>query len=277
MKTRSIIKILEDRCDGCGQCVDACPEGAIALVDGKARLVRDDYCDGLGACIGDCPQGAIEVEQRPADAYDERKVMDNILPKGMETVKAHLEHLLHYNETEWYQEALDYLKEKGIEVPEHEKPAADGPCISPACDCNVVPMQPLVPRSPPASGVQWPIQLRLLNPRSPFLKGRELLLAANCVGYVCDEPSAGWRGDATFATACTKVDDNPAEYVQRLKEMIEEGGVSSIRVMTMDVPCCQGLLNVAKMAVDASSVKVPLKHVVVDRDGRVSKAKTVLP
>ncbi|MGE4274719.1 MAG: ATP-binding protein [Candidatus Methanomethylophilaceae archaeon] len=271
MSKRWIIKILEDRCNGCGQCVNACPEGAIALVDGKARLVRDDFCDGLGACIGDCPQDAIVREERVAEPYDERKVIDNIIPGGEALIKAHLEHLLHHSETVWYQEALDYLKEKGIMVPEHDQgDGQEGSCVSPECDCHK--QQPLILQNTSAPTKQWPIQLRLINPRSSFLKGKELLLTANCAGYVCDEPGGGWRGEKALATACTKVDDDPSEYMDRLRAIIEEGGVKSIRVMTMDVPCCMGLLNVAKMAVEASSVKVPIKHVTVNRDGSVGKS-----
>lgn len=272
MAKRWIIKILEDRCNGCGQCVDACPEGAIALVDGKARLVRDDYCDGLGACIGDCPQDAIVREERVAEPYDERKVMDNILPGGDKVIKAHLEHLLHHGETAWYNEALAYLKEKGMAVPKHETPK-DEACINPECDCASKPLMAIGDTAP--STHQWPIQLRLISPRSSFLKGKELLLAANCAGYVCDEPDGGWRASSALATACTKVDDDASEYVDRIRGMIEEGGIKSIKVMTMDVPCCKGLLNVAKMAVESSKVKVPIKHVTVDREGRIGKAVLV--
>lgn len=272
MAKRWIIKILDDRCNGCGQCVNACPEGAIALINGKARLVRDDYCDGLGACIGDCPQDAIVREERIAAPYDERKVMDNILPGGEKLIKAHLEHLLHHGETAWYNEALDYLKEKNMKVPKHEGHKGDK-CISPDCDCANTPLMVVDNMASPAR--QWPIQLRLISPRSSFLKGKELLLSANCAGYVCDEPDGGWRASSALATACTKVDEDAAEYVDRIREMIEEGGIKSIKVMTMDVPCCKGLLNVAKMAVEASKIKVPIKHVTVDREGRIGKAVSV--
>lgn len=272
MAKRWIIKILDERCNGCGQCVEACPEGAIALVGGKARLVRDDYCDGLGACIGDCPQDAIIREERVAAPYDERKVVDNILPGGDKQIKAHLEHLLHHGETVWYNEAVSYLKEKGLKVPEHDGQKKES-CIKPDCDCASKPLTVMDVTASPTR--QWPIQLRLISPRSSFLKGKELLLAANCAGYVCDEPDGGWRASSALATACTKVDEDAADYVDRIREMIEQGGVKSIKVMTMDVPCCMGLLNVAKMAVESSKVKVPIKHVTVDREGRIGKAVSV--
>lgn len=113
---RKIIKIDEEKCNGCGLCIPNCPEGALQIIDGKVRLVSDLYCDGLGACIGYCPQGAITTEEREAEAYDEKKVMANIVKQGKNVIKAHLEHLKSHKQDEYLREALDYLKEKGIEI-----------------------------------------------------------------------------------------------------------------------------------------------------------------
>ncbi len=113
---RNIIKIDEEKCNGCGVCIPNCPEGALKVIDGKLRLVSDLFCDGLGACIGHCPTGAITIEARDAEPYDEKKVMDNIVKYGKNTIIAHLEHLKHHKQEQYYKEALDYLKEKGIEV-----------------------------------------------------------------------------------------------------------------------------------------------------------------
>jgi len=114
---RKIIKIEEEKCNGCGLCIPNCPEGALQVIDGKVRLVSDLYCDGLGACIGYCPQGAIVVEQREAEPYDERKVMANIVKQGKNVIKAHLIHLKGHNQEEYFKQAVDYLKECGIENP----------------------------------------------------------------------------------------------------------------------------------------------------------------
>lgn len=113
---RKIIKIDEEKCNGCGLCIPNCPEGALRIIDGKARIVSDLYCDGLGACIGYCPQGAITIEEREAEKYDERKVMANIVQQGKNVIKAHLEHLKSHNQSQYFKEAMDYLKERGVEI-----------------------------------------------------------------------------------------------------------------------------------------------------------------
>jgi len=133
---REIIKIDEEKCTGCGLCIPNCPEGALQIIDGKARLVSDLFCDGLGACIGHCPEGAITVEKREAQEYDERKVMGNVVPQGKNVIKAHLEHLKAHNQSEELKEAIDFLKENNIKVPldeasipgEHESPSASFGC-----------------------------------------------------------------------------------------------------------------------------------------------------
>ncbi len=117
MQKRKIIKIDEKKCNGCGECIPNCPEGAIQIIDGKARLISDLFCDGLGACIGYCPQGAITIEERDARAYDERKVMENIIKQGKNVIKAHLEHLKSHNQAEFLNQALKFLEDKGIDVP----------------------------------------------------------------------------------------------------------------------------------------------------------------
>lgn len=121
---RKIIKIDEERCNGCGLCIPECPEGAIQVIDGKLRLVSDLYCDGLGACLGHCPEGAIAIEEREALPYDERKAMDNIVRQGKNVIKAHLDHLKKHSQAKYLKEAVDYLKEKGIENPQEEKRCA---------------------------------------------------------------------------------------------------------------------------------------------------------
>ena len=130
MAKRSIIKIDEDKCNGCSLCIPNCPEGALQIIDGKARLVSDLFCDGLGACIGHCPEGAITIEEREAEKYDERKVMENVVKHGENTIIAHLKHLKDHNEMGFYKEAVDFLKEKGLNIPIEKKRSSRIPCIS---------------------------------------------------------------------------------------------------------------------------------------------------
>lgn len=118
---REIIKINEEKCTGCGECIPGCPEGALQVIDGKARLISDLFCDGLGACIGTCPQGAIEIEQREAEPYDEYKVMENVAKAGPNVIKAHLKHLYEHGQTEFLNQAIDFLRVKNIEVPDYEE------------------------------------------------------------------------------------------------------------------------------------------------------------
>lgn len=122
MAKRKIIKIDEEKCNGCGLCIPNCPEGALQIIDGKVRLVSDLYCDGLGACLGYCPQGAITIEQREAQVYDEKKVMSNIVKQGKNTIIAHLKHLKEHNQNEYFNQALEYLKENAIENPLKDLP-----------------------------------------------------------------------------------------------------------------------------------------------------------
>jgi len=147
MATRTVIEIDEDKCDGCGQCANGCHEGALRIIDGKARLVGESLCDGLGACIGECPRGALQTVQRDVEDYDERRVIENILPKGAATVAAHLDHLSSHGQDTWYKEALAVLAEKGIALPSPvaQKSAAD------ACGCGST-----ATRSPgPAAGARF--------------------------------------------------------------------------------------------------------------------------
>lgn len=122
---RKIIKIDTGKCNGCGLCIPNCPEGALQIIDGKARMISDLYCDGLGACIGHCPQGAIAIEERQAEAYDEKKVMENIAREGENVIKAHLKHLKEHKQHEYLKIALEYLKERGIENPLKDSPGED--------------------------------------------------------------------------------------------------------------------------------------------------------
>jgi len=248
MGTRKIISIDQDLCNGCGQCIPNCPEGALQLIDGKARLVSDLFCDGLGACIGHCPQGAIEVVDREAEPYDERKVMAVIAPQGANTIRAHLEHLRSHGEMALHEQAVAYLKENKIPVPE---PAA--PVASPAA----------------AVGSQlsnWPIQLHLLSPMAPHFAGKDVLLSADCVAHAVPDFHARFLAGKALAIACPKLDEGKDVYRDKLVALIDQARINTLTVVMMEVPCCRGLLAIAQEAASRAHRKVPLKAVIVGID-----------
>jgi ferredoxin len=281
---RKIIAIDEDLCDGCGLCANGCPEGALKIVDGKARLVGDLLCDGLGACIGTCPRGAILVEEREAEPYDERKVMeDNIVPKGAATVKAHLDHLRDHGEDGYLKIALTVLKERGIEPPEgygdSATPAAahgghHAGCpglkafgFKPAGQAAAV--QPAQAGPQPSELRQWPIQLHLINPRNPQFRGSNLLLAADCAAFSVGDFHSRFLKNRTLAIACPKLDEGLDRYVDKLAVMIDEAMIDTLTVLRMHVPCCGGLVSLAQEARSKASRNIPIKSITVDPEGTI--------
>lgn len=304
---RKIIAINEELCDGCGLCANGCPEGALRIVDGKARLVGDLLCDGLGACIGTCPRGAILVEEREAEPYDERKVMEaNIVPKGHATIRAHLEHLRDHGEDGYLKTALQILSEQGIEPPSgFGASGAAGAAPTVVADASVKVAEgghggcpgmkafafkaaashaaaPAATVPAPASGAagngalggaselrQWPIQLHLVNPRAPQFRGANLLLAADCAAFSVGDFHSRWLKGRTLAIACPKLDEGQDRYVDKLAVMIDEAMIDTLTVLRMHVPCCGGLVRLALEARDKASRNVPIKSVTVDPEGTV--------
>lgn len=262
---RDIITIDPGLCTGCGDCVEACPEGAIQLVAGKAKLVADNYCDGLGACIGECPEGAISIEQRETEPYDERKVMDNIIPQGDEMVKQHLIHLREHGAKKWLQEALAYLEEKGIPAPKGWDDAGDD-------DCSCLTLHPPMESS---QQVQWPIQLQLVAVRAPFLKGKELILAANCSAFVRGGIKDLYGKSGALVTACPKLDRDVPQYAEKIAAIVDDGGVQGITVITMEVPCCHGLVKLVNNARQIASKDVPVNHLTISREGELISMKRI--
>jgi len=274
---RQIIHIDEEKCDGCGLCAEGCPEGALQLIDGKARLVSDITCDGLGACVGECPRGAITVEVREAAPYDERRALDNLLPKGPSTLKAHLKHLHHHVQTTYLGQAEAYLAELGIPLPvykEHPRPGCPGSAprtlVRAATD----------PSAKPAAGLQsqltqWPVQMHLISPMNPVFHHADLLLAADCVAFAMAEFNQNYLPGKKLAIACPKLDSNQESYLAKLTALIDEAQVNTITVMIMEVPCCGGLLRTAQMAAQAAKRRVPIKVVVVGVDGEVRREQWV--
>jgi len=274
---RKIIKIDEERCNGCGLCIPDCPEGALKIIDGKARLISDLFCDGLGACIGSCPQGAITIEEREAGEYDERKVMGNIARQGKNVIKAHLEHLKEHSQGEYFKQAIEFLKERDMEIPLEEESLA-GRHMSAFSGCPGSKMRDFREKGSEVSEEtgkrqsqlrQWPIQLHLVSPTAPYYQGQDVILTADCVAYAVGDFHQDYLKGKAIAIACPKLDEGQDVYVEKIKSWLEDAKINTLTVMIMQVPCCMGLLSLAKQAVEDSKRKVPIKSIVLSLQGEI--------
>lgn len=291
---RDILKIDEELCTGCGLCVPNCHEGALQIIDGKVRLVSELMCDGLGACIGYCPEGAISIETREAEPYDERKVMEQMIPNGKNTIVAHLSHLKDHGETGYLQEALSYLREReselgfdlqevralvhnGTSEPVRSAEAhqhfhgKEGGC--PGTRAMAIGRESQESRGEitdqPSELRQWPVQMHLLNPGASYLRGSDLLLAADCVAFSMGNFHSRHLKGRSLAIACPKLDHGVDSYIEKLTAMIDIARVNTITVMMMEVPCCGGLLQMVRRAQASASRKVPVKQMVISLSGNV--------
>ena len=246
MGTRKIISIDHDRCNGCGKCIPNCPEGALQIIDGKARLISDLFCDGLGACIGHCLEGAIEMMEREAEPYDERRVMAGIAPQGANTIRAHLKHLHDHGESRLLSQAIEYLEENGIAAPDGIGSPAPGPQKS----------------SLTSQLVNWPIQLQLLTPLSHQLAGQDVLLSADCVAHAVPDFQGKFLKGRALAIACPKLDEGKDVYRDKIMAKVDTARINTLTVVMMEVPCCRGLLAIAQDALSRCNRKVPLKAVI---------------
>jgi ferredoxin len=293
---RDILKIDEDLCNGCGQCVPNCHEGALQVIDGKVRLVSELMCDGLGACIGHCPEGAITIETREAEPYNEVRVMELMKDKGKNTVVAHLKHLKDHGETIFLQEGVTYLKnnkkdlnfnleEVMSEVHNHGKALLSQPHNHEGGGCPG--SRTMVIEKPDGLNAntsvadqsselrQWPVQMHLVNPNAPYFRGADLLLAADCVAFSMGSFHSKHLKGKSLAIACPKLDQGTDSYVEKLTAMIEVARVNTITVMMMEVPCCGGLLQMVKTALASSSRTVPVKKMIVGIKGDVLQEEWV--
>ena len=269
---RQIIRIDESKCDGCAICCEGCPEGALQLIDGKARLVSEITCDGLGACVAECPQGAITVETREAAAYDERITLDNIIPKGANTLRAHLRHLHEHGQTTYLAQALAHLEALGHPIPEFREKVVHQGCPGSAPRSLLRVPAAAGPRMGLASQLgQWPIQLHLISPVNPAFAGADLLLAADCVAFAMADFNQTRLPGKKLVIACPKLDQGQEIYLDKMVALLDEARIKSIEVMIMEVPCCGGLLRLAQTAVARARHKAPIKVVVVGLDGEIRR------
>ena len=278
---RKIITIDEEKCTGCELCIPNCPEGAIQIIDGKARLVSDLLCDGLGACLGHCPEDAITIEEREAGEYDERKVIENIVKQGTNTVQAHLAHLKEHKQDDYYNQAVEYLKEQGLPIPEAGEPTVHG---MPSGGCPGSKMTAFAKEdraaevlagNRPSQLTHWPIQMHLLSPHAPHYQGADMLLAADCVAYSLGDFHKDYLKGKALGIACPKLDEGKEIYLEKLKALIDVAKINTLTVMIMQVPCCGGLLQLALQAADGAERKIPVKCVVVGIQGDILKEEWV--
>lgn len=279
---RTIVKIDEEKCTGCGLCIPNCHEGALQIIDNKARLISDLFCDGLGACIGHCPEGAITLEEREAEPYDESKVMDTIVKQGENTIKAHLQHLKDHGEVDFYNEALRYLAKHNIKISTdkkmEEKHMHHGGGCPGSREMNFAVTEPANQQTPgevPSQLRQWPVQLHLLNPSASYFKNADVLLAADCVAFAVGNFHHDFLKGKSLAIACPKLDSNMESYVEKLSAMMDQAQINTLTVAMMEVPCCGGLLQMAKMAASNATRKVPIKAVYVSIQGKVLQEEWV--
>jgi len=242
---RTIIHIDEEKCNGCGQCANACVEGAIQMVDGKAKLVSEVYCDGLGACIGECPTGALWTEQREAEDYDVEATREHLKRIGRDPSAAH-----------------DPNAEHGYEQASAEAQETL------ACGCPGTAAQSFVPAAeqgrtgqPSALG-QWPVQLTLVPPNAPYLQGADLLVTADCVPVAYADYHADLLAGKAVVVACPKLDDAQA-HADKLAAILAASDIRSLTVAIMEVPCCGGLVRLVQRALEQSGKDIPVEIVTI--------------
>ncbi len=252
---RKSIKIDEEKCDGCGLCIPSCPEGALQIVVGKAKLVKESFCDGLGACLGECPQGALSIEQKEIDEYDEEGVIAHIKEKSPGLLEKHLKH----------------LKEHAHELPEYHSHTGTSSCPS-AQMLHWERQEEGKPEARISSELrQWPIQLHLVPPRAPCFQNADLILVADCVPFAYANFHRDFLKGKAIAVGCPKLDDIDA-YISKVTQILESSDIKSVKVVHMEVPCCHGLIHVAREALNRSGKDIPLETVIIGIKGEIKNA-----
>jgi len=282
---RKIIRIDTEVCNGCGQCLPNCPEGALQIIDNKARLISDLFCDGLGACIGTCPLGAIHVEEREAEPYDEMRVMANIVSQGENVIRAHMDHLAAHNEKTYLEQARQYLRDHDIPLPvPHEAP----PCCAPepataAMETHGCPGSrqhdrrsdeaPTAAATPMAAAPSelktWPVQLQLLNPQASFFDNADLLIAADCVPFAYAAFHDDFVKNKIPVVFCPKLDQPIEQYLDKLTAIFTLHPIRSLHVVHMEVPCCTGTVTLVRRALTQSGKQIPLHEYTISLQGQL--------
>ncbi|MGB5985850.1 MAG: 4Fe-4S binding protein [Desulfobacterales bacterium] len=242
---RKIIEIDEELCDGCGQCVPNCAEGALKVVDGKVKVIADNLCDGLGACLGECPQGALKIIEREAEDFDETAVAEHLTRQGS--------------------------------VSTTEKEAETLPRGCPSAQIQTFSAPPAAALTQPPSGdsagepsalTHWPIKIRLVPPTAPYLKGADLLILADCAATAYRNLHQDLLAGKVVMMGCPKFDD-AALYVERLTQVFQTAGIKRVTCVRMEVPCCSGLTTIIQKALKAANQAIPVEELVISPRGNV--------
>ncbi|MCX7881998.1 MAG: 4Fe-4S dicluster domain-containing protein [Brevinematales bacterium] len=257
---RKMIVINHDLCDGCGLCIPQCPEGALQIIDGKARLVSEFYCDGLGACVGRCPKNALRIEEREAQPYDEEKTIENILSQGRNVIDAHLNHLVSHNQWKDYEIATHILSEKKIPFTPIEPSPKKFPSISGENEAFTL--------------TNWPIQLHLVNTDNEIWYQSHILFAADCTA-VSLPTFHTYAREKKLLIACPKLDIHQEVYREKLITLFKKGAPVSFTLMIMEVPCCRGLAILAQKARDISGNNIPIRVITVGIEGSIVKEEEI--
>lgn len=244
MKTmRKIIEINEELCDGCGQCVPDCAEGSLQVVDGKVKMLADKYCDGLGACLRSCPQGALTIVEREADEFDEEAVIELLQSR------------------------------KDTEIPAPAAATADLASVKVTTPCQAAnkPRMDFVAGKSDSMLSHWPVQIRLVPAKAPFLQNADLLIAADCVPVAYPHFHRDFLADRVVMMGCPKFDDVNG-YIEKFVEVFQEAKPKSIKLAIMEVPCCAGMRMIVKEALKRASISIPVEEVIVGARGEIKSS-----
>jgi ferredoxin len=253
---RKIIEINEERCDGCGQCAQACAEGAIEIIDGKAKLVSEIYCDGLGACIGDCPQDAIRMVERPAAPFDSKAVLEHHLEQDRKAKE----------EEKTGQQPPRPMSPCGCPGSAARKIERENSCCNKEQKYN----EDIQQNEQPSMLGNWPVQLRLVPVHAPYFQGAKVLIAGDCTPFAYRNFHERFMDNRTVLIGCPKLDD-PDLYRQKLAQLFREQEIDSIEVVIMEVPCCRGLAHIVEEAIKESGKSYTVKVCTVSVGGEVEE------
>jgi Fe-S-cluster-containing hydrogenase component 2 len=243
---RKIIEIDEELCDGCGNCVPSCAEGALQIVDGKARLVAEVYCDGLGACLGECPQGALNIVERQADEFDEKAVEERLISLSGEEKQE--------------------LNAQPAGCPSAQLKSFARTSPAPTSE------MPSPRQNASSELAHWPVQIRLVPPTAPFLKGADLLVAADCTPVAYPNFHRDFLKGKAVMVGCPKFDD-AQEYIRKFSEIFKTADIKSVTVVVMEVPCCQGLPIIVEKGLEMSGKKIPMEKIVISARGNILRSE----
>lgn len=263
---RKIIKIDEEKCNGCGFCIAHCDEKALEINNGKARLIDESMCDGLGHCLDECPEGALSVEEREAEPFSGGKLWEELMQKETIIMEDYLRKMSESGDSEFHQEYGKYLKLMKNDFNEPAYPDFQSPFGG-----KMVPQAANLPRDdrPQAEPTPWPIPLHLVNPTADIFSGQDVVVGADCVAYMMQDFHNKFLKGKKLVIACSRNEQDVGLYAEKLRQMVDTARINTLTAVIMEVPCCNSLLKIAQEALQKAARKVPLKAIVVSIRGEV--------